>query len=151
MWDLLERVLCSHGHYRRRVEQSLKLEQRGGVKGDGLSLADLQHRMEVRWHARKVHPWDRHLPSEERRARFIEQALTDTETAIARLFESVPEVDLIDMKVMEPETDSILLSGEVSRYDFEHVRPSPSVRMRLTEIGVSFESLEMDYGYQLRV
>ncbi|SRR5579871_2542555 len=151
MWDLLERILCSHGYYRRRVEQALKLEQRGGVREDGLNLGDLQHRLEVRWHTRNVHPWDRHLPSEERRVRFIEQALHDTEAAITRLFESVPEVDVIDMKVMEPGSDSILLSGEVRRYDFQHVRPSPSVRMRLSEMGVSFEALEMDYGYQLRV
>jgi len=151
MWDLLERFLCSHGYYRSRVEQALKLEQRGGVPQDGLSLSDLQHRLEVRWNARDVHPWDRHLPTEERRAAFIGQALTDTEAAIARLFESLPEVDVIDLKVLEPESDSILLSGEVLRYDFQHVRPSPSIRMRLTEMGVSFEALEMDYGYQLRV
>jgi hypothetical protein len=150
MWDLLERFLCSHGYYRSRVKQALKLKQRGGVREDGLNLSDLQHRLEVRWHARDVHPWDRHLPREKRRAAFIGQALTDTEAAISRLFESLPEVDVINLKVMEPETDSILLSGEVLRYDFHHVRPSPSVRMRLTEIGVSFEPLEMDYGYQLR-
>ncbi len=150
MWDLLERLLCSHGHYRSRVERALKLNKRGEVRRDGLILNDLRHRMEVRWHARDVHPWDRHLPADERRAAFIQQALTDTEAALARLFDS-SEVDIIDLKVLEPKTDSILLSGEVLRYDFQHVRPSPSIRMRLTEMGVNFEALEMDYGYELRV
>lgn len=113
-------------------------------------MGDLQHRLQVRWHARDIHPWDRHLSREEKHAAFIEQALKDTEAAIARLFEAVPEVDVIDLSVMQPESDVTLLSGEVHRSDFQTARPSPSVRMRLTEIGVNFESLEVDHCYELQ-
>ena len=151
MWELLERYLRKHGWYRRRIEQALDLERRGEARKDGLQLGQMRHRLEIRWRARGVHPWDRHLPREERQARFIEQALLDTEAAIARLFEALPEVDLIDLRVTEPESDAIMLSGTVHRCDFQNIRPSPSVRMRLSEMGVSFEALEMDYSYQLRV
>jgi hypothetical protein len=151
MWELLERYLCKHGWYRRRIEQALDLERRGEVRKDGLQLGEMQHRLEIRWRARGVHPWDRHLPRDERHARFIEQALIDTEAAVARLFEALPEVDLIQLCVTDPGSDATMLSGAVHRCDFQIVRPSPSVRMRLMEIGVSFESVETDYSYQLRV
>jgi hypothetical protein len=151
MLELLEKYLRKHGFYRRRIEQALDLERRGEVRKDGLQLGEMQHRLEIRWRARGVHPWDRHLDREERHARFIEQALIDTEAAIARLFEALPEVDLIDLRVTHPGSDATMLSGSVHRSDFDDRRLSPSVRMRLTEIGVSLEALEMDYSYQLRV
>jgi hypothetical protein len=151
MWELLERYLRKHGFYRRRIEQALDLDRRGEARKDGLQLDRMLHRLEIRWQARNVHPWDRQLPDEARHTRFIEQALTDTEAAIARLFNALPEVDLIDLCVTEPESDATMLSGAVHRSDFQNVRPSPSVRMRLSEMGVSFESLEMDYSQQLPV
>lgn len=151
MWELLENYLRKHGWYRRRIEQALELERRGEVRKDGLQLGAMQHRLEIRWRARSVHPWDRHLPREARHARFIEQALIDTEAAIARLFEALPEIDLIDLCVTARESEATMLSGTVYRSDFRNVRSFPSVRMRLAEMGLNFESLEMDYNYQLRV
>jgi len=151
MWELLEKYLRKHGWYRRRIEQALDLERRGEVRKDGLQLGAMQHRLEIRWKARGVHPWDRHLPRDERHARFIEQALIDTEAAIARLFEALPEIDLIDLCVTDPGSDASMLSGTVQRSDFQNLQPSPSVRMRLMEMGVNFEHLEADYSYQLRV
>lgn len=148
MWKLLEKYLGSQQWYRRRIEQALGLERRGEVRKDGLRLGKMQHRLEIRWRARDIHPWDRQLPLEVRQSRFVEQALVDTEAAIARLFDSLPEVDVIDLCVTAPESDATLLSGTVHRSDFQNVRPSPSVRMRLTEMGVTLESL--DYGYALR-
>ena len=148
--EFLERYLRKHGWwYRRRVEQALQLERRGEVRKDGLRLGKMQHRLEIRWQARDVHPWDRHLPRDTRRATFIEQSFLDTEAAIARLFEALPEIDLIDLCVTEPESGATMLSGTVDRIDFRNARQSPSVRMRLSEMGVSLESLEMDYNYQL--
>jgi hypothetical protein len=151
MWELLEKYLRKHGWYRRRIEQALDLERRGGARKDGLQLGKMQHRLEIRWQARGVHPWDRHLPREVRQARFIEQALADTEAAIARLFEALPEVDVIDLSVTDPKSDATMLSGTVHRADFQNLRSSPSVRMRLAEMGVSVEAVEIDYSYQLRV
>ena len=151
MWELLEKYLRKHGWYRRRIEHALDLERRGEVRNDGLQLGEMQHRLEIRWRARGVHPWDRHLPRDERHARFVEQALLDTEAAIARLFDALPEVDLIDLRVTDPSSDATMLSGSVHRSDFQSLQPSPSVRMRLAEMGVSIEALEIDYSYQLRV
>jgi hypothetical protein len=151
MWELLEKYLRKHGWYRRRIEHALDLERRGEVRKDGLQLGEMQHRLEIRWRARGVHPWDRHLPRDERRSRFLDQMLLDTEAAIARLFEALPEVDLIDLRVTDPESGSTMLSGTVNRADFQDLRPLPSVRMRLSEMGVSLEALEIDYSYQLRV
>ena len=67
-----------------------------------------------------------------------------------RVYVALPEVDLIDLWVTDPASEATMLSGTVRRFDFLHVQPSPSVRMRLSEMGVNFESLEMDYSYQPR-
>ena len=138
MWECLERYLRKHGWYRRRIEQALELERRGEARKDGLLLGKMEHRLEIQWQARGVHPWDRHLPRDARQARFIEQSLVDTEAAITRLFEAAPEVDLIELCVTDPESEATMLSGTVYRSDFQNVRPSPSVRMRLSEMGVDF-------------
>lgn len=151
MWDFLERYLCSHGYYRRRIEQALELNRRGAARKDGLQLGNLEHRLQILWRARETHPWDQHLPPDVKQSRFIEQALIDTEAALARLFKAVQEVDVINLCVTDPVSDATIISGTVSRSDFQNMRPSPSVRMRLSQIGVSLESLELDYGYQLRV
>jgi hypothetical protein len=150
MWEFLEKCLRKNGWYRRRIEQALRLERRGEARRDGLQLIETRHRLEIRWRARDIHPWDRHLALDRRHARFVEQALIDTEDAIARLFEAMPEVDLIDLSVTEPESGTIMLSGLVHRSDFQNAGPSPSVRMRLTGMGLSLETLELDYSYQLR-
>jgi hypothetical protein len=148
---LLETYLRKHGWYRRRIEQALNLERRGEVRKDGLHLRTMRHRLEIRWQARNVHPWDRHLSRDVRHARFIEQALVDTEAAIARLFEASPELDVIDLCVTHPESDATMLAGTVPRSDFQNAGSSPSVRMRLMEMGVMCDSSETDYNYQLRV
>lgn len=151
MLKLLERYLCSDSWRRRRIQQALELERRGEARKDGLKLVAVQHRLEIQWEARGIHPWDRHLPRDERQRRFVEQSLADTEAAIARLFEASPELGVIDFRVTEPRSGATMLSGEIARTDFENARTSPSVRMRLIDMGVNFESLEIDYSYQLRV
>jgi hypothetical protein len=150
MWDFLERLLCSHDHYRRRIEQALQLQRRGAARKDGLQLGNLQHRLEILWRARDTHPWDAHLPSSVKQSRLIEQALIDTEAALTRLFKALPEVDVIDLCVTDPSSSATILSGLVARSDFQNRQPSPSVRMRLQEIGVNLESVETDYIYELR-
>jgi hypothetical protein len=145
MWKFLETYLRKQGWYKRRLEQALELERRGEGRKDGLKMARMQHRLEVEWEARDVHPWDRHLPREARHARFIEQALVDTEAAIGRLFAALPEVDLIEICVTEPVSHARMLWGAIYRWDFRNVRPSPSVRMRLGEMGVKFGALTFEY------
>jgi hypothetical protein len=150
MRNLLEKCLRKYQSSRSRVEQALGLERRGEARKDSLLLSAVRHRLEIQWQARGVHPWDRHLCLDKKQAIFMEQTLTDTESAIARLFETMPEIDLIDLSVTDPRTDTLMLSGTVHRTDFQNAGHSPSVRMRLTAMGVSFEPLEMDYDYQFQ-
>ncbi len=151
MLRFLEKYLNSYRWRRRRIQQALELERRGEARRDGLQLDSMEHRLEIQWRARDVHPWDRHLPWDERHRRFVEQSLVDTEAALSRLFEASPEIGVIDFRVAEPTSGATMLSGEIVRADFENARSSPSVRMRLSEMGVTFESLEMDHSYQLHV
>jgi hypothetical protein len=145
MWELLEKYLRKHGWYKRRIDQALDLERRGEARKDGLRVARVQQRLEIEWEARDVHPWDRHLPREVRHRRFIEQALIDTEAAIGRLFAAAPELDLIEICVTEPVSHARMLWGSIYRWAFRNVRPSPSVRMRLSEMGVKFEALTFEF------
>jgi hypothetical protein len=70
--------------------------------------------------AREVHPSDRQVPWDEAPRRFVEQALLDNKTA---------------------------LPGAIVRSDYGAARSSPSERVRLSEMEVNFEWLEMDYSY----
>jgi hypothetical protein len=95
--------------------------------------------LKIQWRARDVHPWDRQRPRYEREVMFAEQALSDTEAAVARLFERLPEVDVIDLSVVEPASEIVIAAGTVHRSDLRAPRPRlSSVRMRLREVGIKY-------------
>src|SRR5262245_45815366 len=104
MWKLLKRYLrkIESLRYRSKVNAALALHRRGEVRSDRLALETVCNRLEIRWRARDIHPWDRDLPDHERQILFADQALADTEAAIVRLFERLPEVDVIELGVLEP-------------------------------------------------
>jgi hypothetical protein len=84
-----------------------------------------------------VHPWDFCLLTGEKESAFLGQLMEDAEGALMRLFERLPEVDEIDLAVIDPQADNVLLSGTVQRSAL--ARPcdhTPSVRMRLAFLGV---------------
>ena len=62
----------------------------------------------------------------------VEQTFSDTEAALERLLVTLPEADVIDLRVFETDTREreTLMSGSVSRSEFETPHPS-SVSMRL--------------------
>ena len=124
--------------YRRRIERALALHLRGEVRRDGLELVRWCNRLEINWRARDIHPWDRDLPEDQKAKLFVEQSLGDTEAAIFRLFEVFPEVDVIDINVLESTPESLIIAGTVCRADFDTVRSLLSVRMRLARLGVSY-------------
>lgn len=138
MWRILENILRDWkvARYRRRVERALGLHLRGEVRRDGLKLKKIQNRLEIEWQARDVHPWDRDLPPERRLPLFVDQLLADTEQAISRLFNALPAVDAIDLKVIPPASDIAIIEGTVSRATLNRNRNSLSVKMRLLELGV---------------
>lgn len=111
--------------------------------GDRLRLKSLWNRLEIEWCARDLHPWDRDRPPPERAQRFVKQCLADTEEAILTLFTAMPQVDVLELKVVAPDSGSVLLEGTVHRSDLGGERPKPlSVRMRLDEMGVRCRSID---------
>jgi hypothetical protein len=128
--------------HRRRVERALALHLRGEVRRDGLELVRWCNRLEVQWRARDIHPWDRDLPVDRKANLFVEQSMEDTETAIFRLFEAFPQVDVIDIRVLGPTAESLMIAGTVCRADLDSSHSTPSVRMRLRRLGVSYNFAE---------
>jgi hypothetical protein len=127
-----------HRWYRRRIERILGLVGRGEVRCDGLQLNKVCNRVEIHWRARDIHPWDRNLPAERNAAALVAQTLADTEAVIGGLFETMPQVDVMDFAVMEAASDTTIIAGTVSRSDVARNRHLLSVGMRLMELGVKF-------------
>src|SRR5260370_30896714 len=131
--------------YRRRIERVLGLVGRGEVRCDGLQLNKVCNRMEIHWRARDIHPWDRNLPVERNAAALVAQTLADTEAVIAGLFETLPQVDVMDLAVMEPASDTTIIAGTVNRSDVARNRHLLSVGMRLRELGVMFRLADSQF------
>ena len=148
MWRAIQNALrrFEAGWDRRPIERALRLIGRGDARSDGLRLDRACHRLEIRWRARDIHPWDRGLPRERQAAVLAELALTDTEAAIMELFQALPHVDIIDLAVLEPESDRTMMAGTVSRPVANGTRRLPSVKMRLSELGVRFRPLDAGTG-----
>jgi hypothetical protein len=141
MWWPLRRIFhkLNLRLYRRRIYRALALNLRGEARKDGLTVDNVSSRLEIRWRARDIHPWDRHRARDEREVMFAEQALTDTEAAVDRLFERLPEIDVIELSVLEPTSEVLIATGTVHRSDLNAVRPHLlSVGMRLREVGIKY-------------
>ena len=140
MWRVLQASLRRLQGRRdlRRVRSVLEQVGRGEARRDGLRLNKICNRLEIQWRARNLHAWDGDLPLERRAPLFVEQTLADTEAVIMRLFEALPQVDAIDLTVLEPESDHTMLVGTVSRSVVTGHRRPLSVKMRLSELGVQF-------------
>ena len=114
-----------------RVKRALQLHPRGGCVDDSLTVKDISNELRVEWCARDVHPWDRDLPAHQRDELFLEQCRHDTLVAVQRLFDQLMEIDVIEIRVFEPQPSArILLAGTVSRHDVTAMTTRSS-RMRL--------------------
>ena len=100
---------------RKAIQSALNLHNRGEARGDGLALTHVSHHLEIEWRARDVHPRDRDTESKEREFLFAEQSIADTDAALSRLFNELPEIDVIEFKVTHPDTDQRILAGKVER------------------------------------
>jgi hypothetical protein len=137
-WQVVLRKL-DLWRYHNRIKQALALHLRGEARKDGLTMDNVSSHLEIRWRARDIHPWDRHLARYKREVMFAEQALADTEAAVGRLFERLPEVDVIELSVLEPKSETLIAAGTVHRSDLYAPRPHLlSVGMRLREVGVRY-------------
>lgn len=121
-WQLIRSLFKTRdiGRMRCAVNQALALHLRGEARTDDLTLIDLSVRMQLRWRAREIHPWDRDLPPSRAAKKLVEQSLADTEAALERLFAACPDVDVIEVKVIEPdpESDRRIMFGTVQRCEF---------------------------------
>ncbi len=137
MWQTIGVLIRKFERWRHRynIDRSLALHLRGEARSDGLSLIRVRDRLEVRWRARDIHPWD--AEASNKAQLFGEQLLTDTEAVILRLFKALPQVDLIDLKIFEPTSDTVIMAGVVHRSELDAVRSLMSIRMRLQQMGVS--------------
>ncbi len=123
--------------YKHSIEDALALHRRNEVRSDGLALNSVCSRLEICWYARDVHPWDYGLSPERRESAFNRQAMEDTEAAALRILERRPEVEEIEVKVLDPHSSALLASGTVQRSALNGAGlRSPSVRMRLGELGI---------------
>lgn len=143
MLHALKRLLHRIGRhrYRRGLERALALHLRGEARNDGLEAASIATRLDVQWRARDIHPWDRKLLSPARReTAFVEQALADTEAAIYRLFDALPQVDTIALRVFDRESEHVILAGTVARPSAADRDRNLSIGMRLRYLGVTYDS-----------
>lgn len=140
MWKLVENLLrrLDFQRQRRSIARALALDDWQEVRRDGLKLIDASHRLELRWTARGIHPWDLQLPTQDRATTSFDQYLADTESALLRLFQGLPYIDVIDFSVVDPASDLVIISGTVHRSTLSTVRSLLSVRMRLKLMGVCF-------------
>lgn len=122
---------------RQQVENALALQRRGEVRGDGLTLTQVSHHLEIEWRAREIHPWDRVSESEERELLFSEQSVADTDAALSRLFDKLPELDVIEFRVIHPHSDQRILAGTVERSARLPSTRRVSPRTRLWHRGVT--------------
>ena len=129
---------------RKRVTQALQLRPRGGCIDDRLTVKRMSTQLQIEWCARDVHPWDLDLPVERRGELFLEQCRHDTLVAVHRLFARLAEVDVIEIRVVEPQPSArTILAGTVSRHDLNIATHPRSPRMSLKLMGIHhFEAIE---------
>jgi hypothetical protein len=125
MFEILEafRRRASRRAFRRHIEHSLALHRRGEVRTDGLQSVSVVNRLEIRWRARDVHPWDAADRADVKARKFDEQLYSDTEAAISRLFRALPHVDVIDVEVLDRDYDIPIMAGTVDRSDLKGCGP----------------------------
>ena len=127
---------------RSLVNRSLALWPRGGVVNDRLVLHKVSGQLQLEWHARAVHPWDRDLPACRQLEAYFEQAVADTNFAIPRIFQKLPEIDVIEIRVLDTQDPTKnLLAGVVTREDALAADLSYSPKMRLKMMGIQYAKI----------
>ncbi|HUN57003.1 MAG TPA: hypothetical protein VMU41_02725 [Candidatus Binataceae bacterium] len=128
---------------RESADKALALHLRGEARTDDPQLLDMTVRMQMRWRARELHPWDRDLPPARAARKLAQQTLSDTEAALERLFSACPDVDVIELSVIEPNPDGNrrVMFGTVRRDEFTQWHPL-STDMRLRLIGLHYRLVD---------
>jgi hypothetical protein len=98
--------------------------------------------LRVEWFARDVHPWDRDLPERRKAELFAQQCLEDVDAAIPRLFEQLPEIEVVEIGVLERASESKIIAGVVHRSDL-NAQVGSSLGMRLKTIGINYRCADL--------
>lgn len=122
--------------YRYCLRQGLTLPPRGGVRNDRLNISHVSQRLDVEWIARDIYPWDFDDTDAAKTVKFLEQFLADTEVAIDRIFQALPQINEIAVTVREPHAGVVIAAGTVERVPVEKQAFS-SPRMRLLARGLT--------------
>jgi len=120
------------------VSRALTLRSRGAIGNDGLVVQNLTARLRVQLLARPIHPWDRDRPANERNELFVQQCLEDVSTAIPKLFRSMPEIDEMEITVLDPKDKGVIISGVVKRSDALTHDKYLSAGMNLRAMGLAY-------------
>jgi hypothetical protein len=127
-------------HLVGRVAKVLARGRRGGVLHDERRMRDISIHLDLQWQARELHPWDLDLSQERQAEIFAIQLLEDTVMMIRQLFGSLPEVDAIHIRVLEPlQSQRMLLEGTVSRATFQGCHACQSPAMSLKLLGICYK------------
>jgi hypothetical protein len=127
--------------WRHRLTAALRLEIRGAVAHDQLKVKRCTTQLEIEWFARELHPWDRDLSPDQQTKMFVDRAVVDTVAAIEQLFEDVPEIDDLNVRVWDrTPPGEPLLFGTVSRAELEECPEHCSPMMKLKSLGLVFQS-----------
>jgi len=100
-------------------------------------VQNLSARLRVQLVARRIHPWDRDRPASERSELFVQQCLEDVSDAIPRLFRSMPELEELEVTVLDPRGRRAIISGIVNRND-ALASNGVSAGMKLRSMGLLF-------------
>jgi len=149
MWPILSGRFrqLQRANYRRSINDALALNRRNDVRSDGLTLDSVCSRLDICWHARDVHPWDYALPPDPKELAFHLQTMEDTETAVRRILERRPEVEEIEIRVLDFHSSALLALATVRRSALNEAGlRAPSVRMRLGELGIRYLWSPRDQG-----
>jgi hypothetical protein len=122
---------------RRKVIRALEVNRRAAVRDDRLSLKSMRNRLEVEWLARGIHPWDKGVSPEREAQKFAQQCLEDVDAAVSKLFATLPGIDEIDLRVLDPGSGEPILAGMVTRAEAA-VAPEGSVGMKLKSLGLVY-------------
>ena len=126
------------GAIHQMVSGALSLRPRGGIVKDGLVVRNLSARLRMQLFARPVHPWDRDRPTQEKNEMFVQQCLEDVSNAIPNVFRSMPEIDEIEVVVLDPRGKFAIISGIVKRGDALAPDEFASAGMKLRAMGLTY-------------
>jgi hypothetical protein len=128
------------------VSRALLLRRRGAIENDGLIVQNLSARLRVQLLARPIHPWDRQRSANERSELFVQQCLEDVSIAIPNLFRSMPEIDEMEVTVLDPRSRRAIITGMVSRGDTLDADHCSSAGMKLRAMGLAYR--RNNFGFE---